>query len=480
MRRARIEDTWRRLRARSKTRLIQSVEVEWRGVPRFPDDSFRFDAPITLLCGENGAGKSTLLHLVSSAIESSERSANRYVRSHNGTISRLVVTLFQQESTSVSSLENGEAHSHFYPEGEASRVSLIDTGMHVPALLTYFGAQDFESLLEGVQGREFSRIERELASFIVGRDYSSIVVYEVGDTDFGEDCPYFQATSYGVQYSSQDMGYGELAILYVIWSLSRAPNGSLLLIEEPEAFLSPRAQVALVDVLARFALEKGLQVLMTSHSGSIATRLLPNEMVYVTRSSARVLLTKPPANYELVHRLGLIPSRSTLYFVEDHVSMLFLREILDGFSERLAGIGEIQVCSGGESAVRSLLAAIPAGLRSVVHVGVLDGDQAIDVSNKLRILCLPGGVAPEQLIRDFVRGSSIEEMAAVLQRDVGVVGRAIANGNGQDVHEWAGVVSRTIGVDRDQFCSQLIRSWADHNVGLVNQFLVELETLLAP
>src|SRR5690606_31701595 len=123
---------------------------------------------------------------------------------------------------------------------------------------------NFADLLEGIDPILLSDVELGLARFIVGRNYERIEIFEVSDSSFDGPLPYMRVRAHGVTYETLDMGYGEIAAIYLLWALRRAAGGALILIEEPETFLSPRAQTALVDVIARYVKEKGIVVIMTS------------------------------------------------------------------------------------------------------------------------------------------------------------------------------------------------------------------------
>jgi predicted ATPase len=52
-----------------------------------------------------------------------------------------------------------------------------------------------------------------------------------------------------------------------------APEGSVILLEQPEAQLHPRAQAALADVFIDVAKTRNIQIILESHSEHLLTRL---------------------------------------------------------------------------------------------------------------------------------------------------------------------------------------------------------------
>jgi predicted ATPase len=70
-----------------------------------------------------------------------------------------------------------------------------------------------------------------------------------------------------------DVGFGISQVLPVITLLLYVPQGSTVLLEQPEIHLHPLAQANLADVLVYAAKHRGVQVLLESHSEHLLLRL---------------------------------------------------------------------------------------------------------------------------------------------------------------------------------------------------------------
>ena len=70
-----------------------------------------------------------------------------------------------------------------------------------------------------------------------------------------------------------DAGFGVSQVLPVIAMLLSAPTGSIVLLEQPELHLHPNAQSALADLMLHAAEERGLQLIVESHSEHLLRRL---------------------------------------------------------------------------------------------------------------------------------------------------------------------------------------------------------------
>lgn len=95
----------------------------------------------------------------------------------------------------------------------------------------------------------------------------------------GIERPFFEVRAGNTTYDSRSVGLGELASFYLWWSLKRVSPNTVLLVEEPESYLSPMCQAAFADVLAKYTVQKKPFVILTTHS--------PEIIQHANRSSLR-------------------------------------------------------------------------------------------------------------------------------------------------------------------------------------------------
>jgi predicted ATPase len=69
------------------------------------------------------------------------------------------------------------------------------------------------------------------------------------------------------------MGYGLSQFLPVLVHCYYAPEGSTLILEQPDIHLHPKAQADLADLLIEVITERNLQILIESHSEHLLNRL---------------------------------------------------------------------------------------------------------------------------------------------------------------------------------------------------------------
>jgi predicted ATPase len=70
-----------------------------------------------------------------------------------------------------------------------------------------------------------------------------------------------------------DVGFGVSQVLPIVTQLFFVPEGSIVLLEQPELHLHPSAQFELADLFLTVAQERNLQLIIESHSEHLLTRL---------------------------------------------------------------------------------------------------------------------------------------------------------------------------------------------------------------
>jgi len=113
-----------------------------------------------------------------------------------------------------------------------------------------------------------------------------------------------------------DVGFGISQVLPVIVQLHFAPEGSILLFEQPEIHLHPRAAAVLADLFLKTAAQRNLQLIIETHSEYLLTRL-----------QRRIAETDPNKPYE---------DREYPYADREHVAIYFCAP--DGISSKATPI----------------------------------------------------------------------------------------------------------------------------------------------
>ena len=130
------------------------------------------------------------------------------------------------------------------------------------------------------RARNLPSLEVEAIARILGKPIGSIVMIEhrfFGPTGFTVK---LNLNTTGAAYSEAHAGSGEYAVVRLVDAIRRAPARSLILLDEPEVSLHPGAQTELLRFIEREVLAHGHQVVMSTHSPSLAAGL-PSKAIKV-------------------------------------------------------------------------------------------------------------------------------------------------------------------------------------------------------
>ena len=93
-------------------------------------------------------------------------------------------------------------------------------------------------------------------------------------SDTGQDYAFFvKQYKGGPEVQLIDIGFGVSQVLPVLILCYYAPEGSILILEQPEAHLHPKAQTELADVLIDVVVNRNMQIILESHSEYLLSRL---------------------------------------------------------------------------------------------------------------------------------------------------------------------------------------------------------------
>ncbi len=177
----------------------------------------------------------------------------------------------------------------------------------------------------------------------------------------------------------------------------------MILLDEPETSLHPRAQQRMLEFLADQALKKKLQIVMTTHSRCFAERL-PQKAIRVLVSEADgISIQTNLSTDEAFHEIGTLPP-GKIILVEDERAEAIVSAALEIESSQAAKEFLVKVRSGGTSKMyRDMQAYANSGKKDVFFI--LDGDQTpaelIPVDGELP----QGGDDLERLIKRLTKGN---------------------------------------------------------------------------
>jgi len=454
MRHARAEDYHRRIREKPDHWPVRINRVAFKGIPGLGEGDIPLSSVLTVLCGPNGVGKTTLLRAIWASLDR-DAAAGIITTARKLTAGTASVDIIQRGDavTCTTTFVDGEI------EGECDHdieIVHIDTSSEVVQQQEIFcKSENADDITNGAGARALNSKELASLNYLTKRDYSSVNIYEV--ELFKKVVPFFEVTFGSDRYDSRTMGGGELAAFYLWWALDRAEDCSIVLIEEPECYLSPGSQEAFRDYLASAMFNKKLCVVMTSHSSQIISPLPKESARYFRRDAAgiKLITDRPPPI--LLESLGIKPPIDTLVFVEDAAAAIFCRLWLERFDPNLARRIEIAV-RNGDGEIINAIRQLPGPYRFLRFVGLFDGDMRGKVPKDVdsSSVCLPGDQAIEKVFRQMVTSDPSKVSEFTGRNDLETI---LFGLQGSDHHEWYERLSLHLGLSKPQLFAVLFSIW---------------------
>lgn len=455
MRSAKISDHWRRTYLRNFPTNISSIE--YNNIPGLGSGELRFNGGITAICGINGAGKTTLLSAILGVLNPN------YIQNSS-------VHLLKIRNSSVSvqlKMDNHEVTRTLTMDGEQiivvpETVQINSAWIDIPSTsnemkLLFQDMTNLGELLDQHEPRYLSQEEVGLISYILGKTYSSLISYEL-ELEGDRVVPYFLVTCDEVSYGSELMGAGELSVFFILWQLHRLANNSILIVEEPETFLSPHAQEAILNVFAKFSEEKGIWVILSTHSPNILSRIPPEHVRLISRLRNNVRMIVPQDQSYLTS-LGIPLRKLGVLFVEDRAAREFSKVWISRYAPQLISQLEIRDIDS-ESKIKGILKEFPTFDGWLKIIGVFDADQSQKIFETYNYpyIFLPGIKSPEEELRECAYIKP-EFLATISNRSFETVHMILAEIDGLNHHDWLEELHRRLGMTYEQLIFVLFETW---------------------
>jgi AAA domain, putative AbiEii toxin, Type IV TA system len=209
-------------------------------------------------------------------------------------------------------------------------------------------------------------------------------------------------------YTEFHFGAGQASIVRIVSGIEKAPENSLILIEEVENGLHPVAVRRLVDYLLETAIRKKCQVIFTTHSAE-AIAALPTEAIWAAFDGD---VLQGALNIEALRTItGSVPA-SVAVFVEDEFAKNAITGALRHYGADISAI-VVYGIGGAEQVLKVHDARRSDPTRTYESIAFLDGDRSEKADPGTHVYAFPGTGDPEAHVFDAVV-SDLDSVAAKL------------------------------------------------------------------
>ncbi len=435
--------------------------IEIKGVRGWTGQRFELRFPIMAVVGENGVGKSTVLQAAASvyAIDlpnQKERYASDFFpdtpwdRVRNAEIKYAVREGGRRTEHSVRKLTDRWRGN---PQRRKRAVAYIDLSriQPVPARVGY--TKLAKSAFKEISAESFGQPRLARFSAIMGRTYESAKM-ALSDADDNRRVPV--VGHQGASYSGFHQGAGETTVAELIQA--DLPKNALILIDEIESSLHPRAQRRLIRDLAERCREVELQIVLTTHSPYVLDELPPQ---------ARAYIMAPPGGREIMYgvspefaltKMDEVPVHECELYVEDQRAERMLIEILAAHAPSY--VQRCKTVPYGAASVGQALGQMIVNNRFPRPSCVfLDGDKATAPG----CLLLPGDDAPERVVFEALREKEWTPLETRIGRSYADVADACTQAmTATDHHDWIRLAATPLVVSGDILWQAMCAEWASH------------------
>ena len=451
----RLERSWK-----NETAWPQRLEwIEIHGLRGWVGQRIEFGFPIVAIAGENGSGKSSIIQAAASVyaaevLRDARFASDFFPKTAWDAIENASIKYRARQGSKVAESSVRKPTERWKGNSERPRrpVLYFDLSRVLPVGGRTGYAKIAKSRHKEASAKLFDQTRLDRLSYILGHKYSSARM-AISDVDSERPIPVLQRQS--AAYSGYHQGQGETTITELIQA--DLPKYGLVVIDEIESSLHPRAQRRLIRDLAEVARQRELQVILTTHSPYVLEELPEAARLQIFWAGEERKIMSGVSPQFALSRMDDVTHPDCELYVEDEASKTFLTEILSQRAKDLLWRVEIRTC--GAASVGYQLGQMVHGKRFGRSVGVfLDGDcKVADGCEKL-----PGIDPPEEVVFNELKALSWRDVWTRVKRTTSDVATACEEAmNIGDHHQWVPYAAKQLSMNPGVLWYALCGEWAE-------------------
>lgn len=415
-----------------------------------------FKYPISVIAGKNGSGKSTILALVACAFHNSkdgfklpERDIPYYtfsdflVQSKEDTSPEGIVISYKILYNRLKTSDKTAKETGIISQPISKKIGgkWSKYSRRINRNVIYFGidrvvphseksvSKSYRKYFKKAETNGWEESVKDIVGKILNKNYDEFWY----DKHTKYQLPIVKTTDY--TYSGFNMGAGENALFKIFSTIFSCPDGALFVIDEIELGLHGEAQIRLIEELKKICIKKHIQIVCTTHSSIIMSKLPPEARLFVENVGNRTIVTSGISALYAAGKMDGKNSNELDIFVEDNTAKSLIELSLS--NEIRLRINIIPIGSS-EAVVRQLTARYK-NIKKGECFAILDGDkrtktvslcnqfismlESVDDKDtaeayiKERLNFLPGDTWPEKWILSEIKMKYVPELSAEFSID---------------------------------------------------------------
>jgi predicted ATPase len=451
----RLQNKW--IAGNSWPKRLEWLEI--KGIRGWAGQKVEFGFPIIAIAGENGSGKSTILQAAAAVYANAIRKEEFYASDFFPdtpfeTIQEASIRFSYREgqNSQTKSVRKPSDRWRGNPDRPKRKVVYIDLSRIQPVNARVGYLKLLKSGVTETSHTPFDQTKLDRLSHIMAQSY---IGAGISTTSIDQRRAVPVVSDQGGRYSGFHQGAGIIAITELI--AADFPRNSLVLIDEVETSLHPRAQRRLIRDLAEIARVSEVQFILSTHSPYVLSELPPEGRIYVMNGAeGKAVVTGVSPEFAMT-RMDEETHPECDVYVEDSRAACMVSEALVKLNKE--ALLRSKIIPFGSASVGAALGMMVQQRRfprpSVVF---LDGDQSATAG----CIILPGVDAPERVVFCALSARGWPSIATRIGRShsevVDALNQAMA---GEDHHNWPSEAANRLVLGSDILWQAMCAVWAD-------------------
>jgi predicted ATPase len=468
-----LSNEMRRLETKWQTRNGWPKWLEWieiKNIRGWTDQRVSLNFPIVAIVGENGSGKSTVLQSAACVYQNQEDvtwfPSEFFPETawDNLTDVRLSFGYKQGAHHHTGSIRKPTTRWLGQPDRPDRRVSYIDLSRLQPVGTRVGYARIAKNRHLEQSATPFTDEQVARLSQVMSRDYDNARM-AISDIDPNREIPVLSKSKQ--HYSGFHQGSGETTVAELL--RAPLPQYGLILIDEIESSLHPRAQRRLIRDLAVAARDRECQIVLSTHSPYVLEELPLSARTYILEAGGRKEIVNGVSPQFAMTKMDDEQHPECELYVEDPRAAIWLGEILSRHAREI--FVRCSIIPYGAANLGVALGQMVNAKRFPRPTRVfLDGDQGAAVG----CLLLPGDDAPERVVFEKLRKEKWRHLWTRIGRDVASLSDACDRAMTiADHHDWIQSAANQLMCGGDVLWQAMCSEWADVTTQGEVQYIID-------